>query len=70
MMLESLEMVEEAAVIRQAVKDVLEQGIGTPELGPDKPLGCKEVGDLLAAVVAEGDAFSFETYLDSLATTA
>ncbi len=70
MMLESLDMIEEAAVIRQAVKDVLEQGIGTPELGPDKPLGCKEVGDLLAAVVAEGNAFSFETYLDSLATTA
>jgi len=70
MMLESIEMVPEAGVIRQAVKDVLEQGIGTPELGPSIPLGCKEVGDLVAAVVAEGDNFSFEKYLAQLTTTA
>ncbi|MEZ5044942.1 MAG: 3-isopropylmalate dehydrogenase [Saprospiraceae bacterium] len=63
MLLESLEMVEEAQVIRKAVMDVLEKGIGTPELGPQIPLGCKEVGDILAAVVAEGADFSFDTYL-------
>jgi 3-isopropylmalate dehydrogenase len=70
MMLESIEMVKEAQVIRQAVKDVLEKGIGTPELAPSIPLGCKEVGDIVTAVVAEGDDFSFDSYLANVSTTA
>lgn len=51
MLLDSLEMNEEATVVRKAVQEVLEAGIGTEELKPQKVCGCKEIGDLIAAKI-------------------
>jgi 3-isopropylmalate dehydrogenase len=51
MLLDSLEMTEEANAIRKAVQDILEAGIGTEELKPEKVCGCEEIGDLIAAKI-------------------
>ena len=48
MMLESFDMWEEAGVIRTAVRECLEAGIGTPELNLPRSMGCEEVGDEIA----------------------
>lgn len=53
MLLESFNLLEEANLIRAAVKYVLEKGIGTPELSPAIEYGCTKIGDLLSSLVAE-----------------
>ena len=53
MLLESFDLLEEAELIRAAVKYVLEKGIGTPELSPATVYGCKQLGDLISTLVAE-----------------
>ena len=55
MLLESLEMHEEAKVIRAAVEKTLTEGIGTPDLQPKIEYTCSQMGDLLASIVAEKD---------------
>ena len=55
MMLESFGMTDEAAVIRAAVEQTLEEGIGTPDLKPTIEYTCSQTGDLLASVVGEKD---------------
>ena len=51
MLLDSLDMNEEGNTIRIAVQEILEAGIGTEELHPEKVCGCEEIGDLITAKV-------------------
>lgn len=53
MMLESFELHQEAATIRNAVQYILEKGIGTPELKPAITYGCSKIGDILAHIVSD-----------------
>jgi len=57
MMIESFGLDTEAEVIRAAIRFVLEKGMGTPELQPARPMGCSQVGDLVAHLAAEEEAF-------------
>ncbi|GJM34135.1 MAG: 3-isopropylmalate dehydrogenase [Saprospiraceae bacterium] len=59
MMLDSLALTEEAQAIRDAVQFILEKGFGTPELNPQFPYGCAEIGDLIALQVADPKSFRF-----------
>ncbi len=49
MLLDSFGMNEEGNAVRKAVKEILEAGIGTEELRPEKVCGCEEIGDMIAA---------------------
>lgn len=55
MLLDSLELFEEATVIREAVTTLLEKGIGTPELSPRITYGTTQIGDTIAHLIAEPD---------------
>jgi 3-isopropylmalate dehydrogenase len=55
MMMESFQYVEEASAIRNAVRHILEKGIGTPELNPAIQYGCSQIGDILAYMVSDKD---------------
>lgn len=57
MMIEDFGMDTEAEVVRAAVRFILEKGMGTPELKPANPMGCSQVGDLVAHLAAEEEAF-------------
>jgi 3-isopropylmalate dehydrogenase len=57
MMLESFGLQQEATIIRGAVRFVLEKGMGTPELQPSYPMGCSQIGDMIAHLAAEPDSF-------------
>ncbi len=53
MLLDHLELRREAKAIRQAVNEVLGQGIGTGDLRPPKgEIGTEEMGDLIAAAIS------------------
>ena len=51
MMLDHLELTEEATAVRNAVNSTLASGVGTEDLRPEKQVGTEELGDLLAAAV-------------------
>ncbi|QCK16948.1 3-isopropylmalate dehydrogenase [Mangrovivirga cuniculi] len=54
MMLEtSFDMVEEASLIRQAVQDSLNEGVGTEDLFKSNPSTTNEVGDYIAGKILE-----------------
>jgi len=53
MMLDHLEMQNEAIVIRQAVRMCLEERIGTPDLSPTYTYSCSQIGDLISSIVLE-----------------
>lgn len=53
MLLDSLELFEEAKVVRAAVTTLLQKGIGTPELSPRITYGTTQVGDTIAHLIAE-----------------
>ncbi len=55
MMIETFDMVDEAKSIRNAVRFILEKGMGTPELKPSHRMGCKQLGDIVAHLVGEED---------------
>ncbi len=55
MMVDSFGMHDEAEIIRASVRFLLEKGLGTPELQPRMPIGCKQMGDLVAHLVGEED---------------
>lgn len=57
MMLDAFGMNQEATIIRGAVRYVLEKGMGTPELKPALPMGCSQIGDMIAHLAAETDNF-------------
>lgn len=58
MLLDSLGLFTEASVVRGAVQQLLEKGIGTPELSPRITYGCAQVGDTLAMMVADPEGFA------------
>ena len=54
MMLDHFGLYEEANVVRDAVKALLESGCGTPDIQPQVTYGCVQTGDVLADWVANG----------------
>lgn len=48
MLLDYLGMTEEANDVRNAVNEVINSGIGTPDLNPSQIVGCEAFGDLVA----------------------
>lgn len=56
MLVESFGMAEEAHLVRLAVQQLLERGIGTPELSPAIVYGCTQIGDAIAHMVAEPES--------------
>jgi 3-isopropylmalate dehydrogenase len=53
MLLEHLNLHQEAEVVRKSVNKILEGGIGTPELQPKIVCGCSQLGDWIALAVVE-----------------
>lgn len=51
MLLDHLNLRDEAAAIRKAVNTTLAEGVGTGDLQPETTVGCKEMGDLIAAKI-------------------
>ncbi|PHI19691.1 3-isopropylmalate dehydrogenase [Lewinellaceae bacterium SD302] len=51
MLLDHLDLRDEAAAIRRAVNTTLASGVGTGDLRPEKKVGCTEMGDLIAGRV-------------------
>lgn len=51
MLLDAFNLTVEGDAIRTAVREILEAGIGTEELHPEKVCGCEEIGDLIAAKI-------------------
>ncbi|MEN0005310.1 MAG: 3-isopropylmalate dehydrogenase [Bacteroidota bacterium] len=58
MLLNSLELNEEAKIVRLAVQHILERGIGTPELKPSILYSCSQVGDMIAHLIEEAEDFT------------
>lgn len=48
MLLDYLGMTEEANDVRNAVNEVINSGIGTPDLNPSQVIGCEAFGDMVA----------------------
>lgn len=53
MMLDHLEMQDEAIEIRSAVRLCLNEGLGTPDLSPQYTYSCSQIGDLISSIVLE-----------------
>lgn len=53
MLLDELAFHEEATCIRNAVRMVLEKGLGTPDLKATVYCGCDQMGDILASIVSD-----------------
>jgi len=69
MMLEYLNLNEEAKDVRRAVRLFLENGFGTPDLKAEKTIECSFSGELLAALVYDKNAeFKIKNIVDSLST--
>ncbi|HRF38616.1 MAG TPA: 3-isopropylmalate dehydrogenase [Saprospiraceae bacterium] len=58
MLLDHFSFHTEADTVRQAVRSVLEAGIGTPDLKAEKTVGCKEMGQKVADLLAPGNALT------------
>lgn len=54
MLLDHFNLHSEADAVHQAVRSVLEAGMGTPDLKPEKTLGCKEMGQKVVDLLTEG----------------
>jgi 3-isopropylmalate dehydrogenase len=53
MMLDHFELHEEAAVVRYIVRNTLEKGIGTADLGLDTVYSCSQMGDMIEHLISE-----------------
>ncbi len=51
MMLDHLNLTEEATKTREAVNGILASGVGTEDLRPQKQVGTEELGDMIAAAI-------------------
>ncbi len=51
MLLDQLSLREEATAVRKAVNETLASGVGTEDLRPERQVGTRELGDLIAAAV-------------------
>ncbi len=61
MLLESLELVQEASTIREAVVATIEENYLTPELNPDAPKTTQEVGNRIADLVTQAKHMTHAT---------
>ncbi|MEL6988371.1 MAG: 3-isopropylmalate dehydrogenase, partial [Bacteroidota bacterium] len=69
MMLDYLNLKDEATDVRRAVRLFLENGFGTPDLKPEKTVECSFAGELIAALVYDKHAeFKIKNIVDSLST--
>ncbi len=55
MLLDYLQMQEEAVALREAVQSSLDSGVVTPDLNADSTFGTREVGDSIASFIARKD---------------
>ncbi len=53
MMLDWFDLTEEARTVREAVRLVLDKGLGTPELNPRISCSCSQIGDMVSHLVLE-----------------
>jgi 3-isopropylmalate dehydrogenase len=51
MLLESFDMFDEANLVRNIVKKVIEKGLVTPDLNPDSFIACSKVGDVISLLI-------------------
>lgn len=58
MLLDHFSLHTEADAVRHAVRTILEAGIGTPDLKAEKTVGCKEMGQKVADLLASGNALT------------
>ncbi|MCB0638848.1 MAG: 3-isopropylmalate dehydrogenase [Lewinella sp.] len=56
MLLDNLDLNEEAQCVRDGVSSVLEKGLGTEDIKPQITIGCAEMGDIVAHIVEDPDA--------------
>jgi len=61
LLLDYLGLALEAAVVRQAVSEVLQKGIGTPDMRPRIPASCSQMGDMVAHMVMDEEAVSLRS---------
>jgi 3-isopropylmalate dehydrogenase len=52
MLLDYLSMNDEANDVRNAVNEVINSGVGTPDLNPTQVIGCEAFGNLVAEIIA------------------
>lgn len=60
MLLDHLELVDEAIAIREAVKTALEHGLVTQDLNSEKNYGTAFIGDIIAEMIVKDTEFSFK----------
>jgi len=58
MMLDNLNLNEEADLVREAVKQVIDKGLGTEDIHPKVKCSCSEIGDIIADIVENKEANS------------
>lgn len=61
MLLESLNLHEEGALVREAVEQVVQKGLGTEDISPQIKCSCSELGDIIADIVENKEANSLRT---------
>ena len=58
LMLNHLNMKQEAALVEKVVQYILDKGIGTADLNPSFVYYCSQIGDIAAHLIGEGNNFS------------
>ncbi|RMF03208.1 MAG: 3-isopropylmalate dehydrogenase, partial [Bacteroidetes bacterium] len=61
MLLDNLQLHEAAKVVRDAVEQVLERGLGTEDIRPKMLCSCSELGDIIAEIVENPELHSLRT---------
>lgn len=62
MLLDSFDMIEEADLIRNTVRHLLEKGIGSKELNMENAYSCSHIGDLVAYLIAENETINLSNF--------
>jgi len=62
MLLESFQLIEEAAVTRNTIKHLLERGIGTQELDLENKFSCSQIGDMIAYLISEKESINLSDF--------
>ncbi len=60
MLLADLGMEEAGKIVRLAVEEVLKKGLGTPDMRPEIPCSCSQLGDLIAHMVYDEERISLQ----------
>ncbi len=61
MLLDSLNLTEEATLVRTAVEQVLAKGLGTEDIRPTIQCSCSELGDIVAHLIEDEEAPGIRT---------